>query len=76
MKTQKFNWSLNTKELIDGQNNETFCSDMLKLINDNRVPLDNYFVSDKRLLHKGVREDDKLFHVLVLPVALSKCIMH
>ena len=40
---------LSTKELINGQSNDTFCSTMLKLMNDKEVPLDKYFISDTRL---------------------------
>ena len=59
--------SLSIKELIDVQNNDTLCSTKLKLINDKKVPSDKYFIVDNGLLHKVVREDDKLFHALVVP---------
>ena len=49
---------------------------MLKLINNKTVPLDKYFISDNGLLHKVVREADKLFHALVVPVTFSKYILH
>ena len=50
--------SLNTEELIDTQNNDHFCSTMLKLINDKIVSSDKYFISYDGLLNKGVREGD------------------
>ena len=45
---------------------------MLKLINDKKVPLDKY----NGLLNEVLREDDKLFHGLVVPVTFSKYILH
>ena len=54
--------SLSTKELTDSQNSETFCSTMLKLTNDRKVPSVKYFISDNGLLHNDMREDDKIFH--------------
>ena len=68
--------SLSTRELIDEQINDTFCSIMLKLINDKSVPSDKYCISDNILLHKVVRGDDKLFHALVVLLALRKYILH
>ena len=68
--------SLSTKGLNDEQNNDTFCSTMLKLTNDEKVPSDKYFISDKGLLHKVVREDDKLFHMSMVPITFSKYILH
>ena len=56
------------KELIDGQNNDTFCCTMLILINDRKVPLDKYYICDNGLLYKVVREDDKLFHIQEVPI--------
>ena len=49
---------------------------MLQLINDKKVPLDKYFISDNALLHKFVRKDDKLLHPVVVPVTLNKYILH
>ena len=49
---------------------------MLKLVGDKKVPSDKDFIGDNGLLHKVVREDDKLFHVLVVPVAFSKYVLH
>ena len=49
---------------------------MILLINDKKVPLHKYFISDNGLLHKVVREDDKLFYALVVPLAFSKYILH
>ena len=68
--------SLSTKELIDGQNNDTFSNSMLKIINDKKKPSDKYFIKDNRLLNKVVKEDDKLFHALVVPVIFYKYILH
>ena len=49
---------------------------MLKLLKDKTVPSDKCFISGNGLFHKIVREDDKLFHVLVVPIAFSKYILH
>ena len=49
---------------------------MLKLVNDKEVPLEKCFIIDNGLLHKVVREDDKLFLALVVPITFSKYIMH
>ena len=68
--------SLSTKEVIVGKNNDTFCSTMLRLINDMKVPSDKYFISNNWLLHKVVREDNKLFHTLVVSINFSKYIIH
>ena len=62
------------QELIDAQNNDTFFSTML--INDKKVSSDEHFICDNSLLHKVVREDDKIFHALVVPIAFSKHILH
>ena len=35
-----------------------------------------YFISDNGLVYKVGREDDKLFHVLVVPLTLSKYVLH
>ena len=69
--------SLSIKEQNVVQKNDTFCSTMLMLINDYKVSLDKYFISDDGLLHKVIREDNKLFHVLMVPVNFCKycCIM-
>ena len=72
MEDKEFHLSLSTKELTDGQNSDTFCSTTLQLVNY-KVPLD-YFISDKRLLHKVLSEDDKVFHALVVPFSFSKYI--
>ena len=41
-------------------------------------PWNKYFISDNKLLYKVMREDDKMFHALVIPSTLSKyiCIKH
>ena len=62
--------------MIDAQSRDTFCSTILKLINDKEVFSDKYFVSDNGLLHKVLRENDKLFHALVVSINLSKYILH
>ena len=68
--------SLSNKELIDGQYNDTFCSTMLKLMNNKRVPSDKYLIKYNGLMQNVVREDDNLFHAVVIPVALRKYISH
>ena len=40
------------------------------------MPLDKYFINDKGLLHKVMKGDDKLFHALLVPIILSKYILH
>ena len=66
-----------TKELIAGQSNDTFCSTISRLISDMTVPPDRYFIKDDGFLHNIVREDDKLFHALVVPLVLTtKYILH
>ena len=57
-------------------NKETFCSTMLKLINDREVLSDKYFISNNGPLHKIVRGDDILFQALLVPVFFSKFILH
>ena len=37
---------------------------------------DRHFLNDEGPLHKVVKEDDKLFHVPVVPKSLSKYILH
>ena len=56
--------SLSTKELIDAQSNGTFCSTVLKLIND------------KTPLHESLREDAKLFYALVVPIIFNEYVLH
>ena len=43
---KKTQLSPSSKELIEGQNNDTFSSTMLKLINGKKVPSDEYFRSE------------------------------
>ena len=67
--------------MIDAQSNNTFWSNMLKLINDKKVASDKYFIGDNGPLQKVVREDDKPFHALVVAIILVnmyciKCMMH
>ena len=44
------------------------------LIND-KVPLDKYFINGNGLFHSVLREGDKLFHILVVPIAFSGYIL-
>ena len=39
------------------------------------MPPDKYFICDNGFLDKVVGEDDRLFHMLVVPSALSKYIL-
>ena len=64
------------KELIDAKNNDTFCTTMLKLINGKEVSSEKYFISNNGLWHKVVREDDKLFHALIVPIVFSKYVLY
>ena len=60
--------SLCPQRLINMQNDETFCKAIINLINENKLSSSKrYFVNDRKLLHKAVREDDKSFHALVVP---------
>ena len=61
--------------MIDRQNYDTFSATILKLL-DKKVSLDRYFINDEKLLHKVVREDDKIFYILVVPQTLSKYLLH
>ena len=56
--------------------NDTFSSTILKLINDKKISSGKHFISDNVLLHKVVKEDDKLLHALVGPVVFSKYVLH
>ena len=49
---------------------------MLKLIKDKTVPSNKYCISDHGFLPYVVREDDELFHALVIPITFSKYILH
>ena len=49
---------------------------VLKLIDDKKVYLDRYIIHDEKLLHQIMRDDDKIFHMLVVPQTLSKYILH
>ena len=51
--------SLSINVLIHRQNNDTFYSNMLKSINDNKVFSDQYFISNNGLLYKVMREIGK-----------------
>ena len=68
--------SLCMKELINAQSDDTFCSTILKLINETMVSSDKYFISESRLLYKVMREDEKWFHALVIPIIFSKYVLH
>ena len=64
------------EELTEGQNNDTFCTAIVQVINDRKMPHDKYFISDNGLLYEVVTEDDKLFYALVVFLSLSKYILH
>ena len=68
--------SLSPQELSDEQKNDTFCSTMLKFINDKKLPSDKYFKSGNGLLHKVMREDNKVFQSLVVLITFSKYVLH
>ena len=38
--------SLSTEKLSDGQNNDTFCTTRLKLVNNRKIPADKYFIDN------------------------------
>ena len=65
---------LSTKKLIDMQNNGTFCATMLQLRNE-KMSAERYFSDDKTVLHRIVREDDKLFYTLVVLQTLIKYVL-
>ena len=65
-KDKEIQLSPRRKEQIVAQSSDTFCSSILKLIDDKKVSSGKYFISDSGLLPKVVREDDKLFHALVV----------
>ena len=75
-KNKEIQLSLGMKELIDVQSNVILCSTILRLINDKKVSSDKCFLSDNGLLHKAVKEDNKLFHALVVPISFSKYALH
>ena len=59
------------------QNDDTFCKTILKLLNKKKLSSPEIsFVSDKKLLHKVVGEDDNSFHLLMVPWVLIKCVFH
>ena len=68
--------SLSTKEPIDRQNNNTFCTTILKLINEKKMSPERYFVYDEKALHKILREHNKVFHTPGVPQAPSKYVLH
>ena len=68
--------SLWAEELIDGYNNDTFCTTMLKLVNVKKIPSDKYFIDDNKPLYNVVWKDNTLFHVLVVPLTLGNYILH
>ena len=63
------------EDLIDRQNNDTICVIIQKLNSEKKVSLERYFMDDG-LLHKIVREDDKIFHMLAVHWTLNKYILH
>ena len=59
------------------ENDDTFCITILKLIDKRKLhPLKDTLSMPKKLLHNVVREDDKSFHVLVVPQGLTKVLLH
>ena len=71
----KIHLSLSTKELVDGQCNDIFCTTILKLINEKKASQVRYFINDEWILKKFVREDVKIFYTLVIPWTLTKYII-
>ena len=49
------------------QKDETFCTIMLKLIDEKKVSPERYFINDEQFLHRIVKENDKISHALVVP---------
>ena len=49
---------------------------MLMIVFDKKVPTEKYFIRDNRILHKVVRDDDKLFPALVVPITFNKYILY
>ena len=43
------------KDLINAQSSDTFCSTIIKLINDKKLSSGKYYISDNGLLHTFVR---------------------
>ena len=73
-KDTEIDLSLSTAELIDMERYYIFCSTIVKLINEWEMSSPHqYFINDKKLLHKAVREDDKSLNALIVPQALTKC---
>ena len=48
---EEVHFSVHMEEPIDPQNNDTFCSTILNLINDKKVYSDKYFIGESGLLH-------------------------
>ena len=65
-KESEFHVSLGTEQLFVLQNDDAFCITLLKGIKQMNMPSPaNYFIDNKKPLHKVVREDGKSFHVLL-----------
>ena len=62
-KNNEIHLSFNSEKLIDMQSNKKIHKKKLSTCERN-------FVNDDKLLHKVVRENDKFFNVLVVPLAL------
>ena len=76
-KDAKVHLSLDTAKLIEMQNDDTFFKILVKLMNEKNLSQpQRYFVSNKELLHKVMKEDNKSFHALLVPWALIKYILH
>ena len=44
-------------------------------MDDKKVSSNKYFISDNWFLHKVVRGDDKLFHILMVSITHSKYVL-
>ena len=73
----EINLSLSSKQLIDIQNDNTFCKSIINLMSDKKLSSsERYFINDDELLHKVVEADDKIFHVLLVPSTLIEYILN
>ena len=59
--------SLSIEKMMKMQNNDTFCKDAVKLLNEKKLLYPHgYFINDGKLMHKVVREGNKSLHSIVL----------
>ena len=59
---------LSKAKLIKKQEDDIFCTTIIKLINEKKMLLtQQYVLSEEKLLHKAVRKEDEYFHALVVP---------